>query len=69
MEEFVHGLLLPLLEHVLKQAEGDLGDEELVMVPVVALHLGPLPADLLHAVVIRSPQLIEFRVEIVSLVL
>ena len=46
MEELVHSLLLALLEHVLEQAEGDLGDEELVMVAIVAVHLRLLATDL-----------------------
>lgn len=54
LEEFVHGFLLAADEHVLEQSEGDFSDEQLVVVLVVAIHLGALPTDLHHAVVVGS---------------
>ena len=67
LEELIHGLLLALLEHVFKKTEGDLGDEELVVVAVMTLHLGALTGNLIDAVVIGAVKLCELVVEIVSL--
>ena len=65
LKEFVHGLLLAPLEHLLEEAEGDLSYEELIMVSIMALHLGALSRNLRNTVVIRSLQLIKLRVQIV----
>lgn len=62
LEEFIHSFLLAFIEHLLKEAEGDLCYEELVMVPIVSLHLGALSRNLRYTVVIGSFQLIKFRV-------
>ena len=42
-EEFINSLLLAFLEHVLKKDESQLGHEELVVMTIMALHLGTLP--------------------------
>ena len=66
LEELIHGLLLSFLEHVLKKTESDLGDEELVVVAIMALHLGALTGDLIYAVVIGAVKLLEFVVKVIS---
>ena len=54
LEELIHGLLLALQEHLFKQDEGQFGHKQLVMVPIVALHLGTLSRDLLHTGVVGA---------------
>ena len=39
LEELIHGFLLALLEHVLQQDESEFGNQEFVVMPIVALHL------------------------------
>ena len=67
LEEFINGFLLAADEHVLQQGEGDLGDEQFVMVLVVTVHLGALPADLNHAVVVGAVQLFQLALQLVPL--
>ena len=64
-EELVEGVLLALREHALEQLEHDLADEELVVVTVVRVHLGPLSRDFCDAVVVSAVQLVEFRHQVV----
>ena len=42
-EEFIDSLLLAFLEHVLKEDERKLSHKKLVVVTIMALHLGTLP--------------------------
>ena len=39
LEELVHCFLLALLEHVFQQDEREFGNQQFVVVPIVALHL------------------------------
>ena len=57
-EEFVNSLLLAFLEHVLKEDERQLSHEELVVVTIMALHLGALPRNLRHTVVVSAIKLL-----------
>jgi len=43
LEELIDSFLLSAFEHLLKESESDLSNEQLVMVPVMAVHLGTLP--------------------------
>ena len=52
LEKLVHCLLLSAFEHLLQKTEGNLGDEQFVVVTIVPFHLGALPTYLLTAVVI-----------------
>lgn len=54
LEELIHCFLFATSQHLLKQAEGDFCDEELVVVPIVTLHLGTLSADLIYAVFVST---------------
>ena len=42
-EEFINSLLLTFLKHLLEKDESQLSHEELVVMTIMALHLGTLP--------------------------
>ena len=58
LEELTNGQLLAAFKHLLKQAEGDLGDEKFVVVSVVTIHLLAFTANFINTVVISAIQLL-----------
>ena len=58
LEELTNGQLLAALKHLLKQAEGNLGNEKFVVVPIVTIHLLAFTANFINTVVVRAIQLL-----------
>ena len=67
LEELTDGHLFATLEHLFEQAEGDLGDEELIVVPIVTVHLTSFSTYLIHAVIIGAVQVLQLLVKLVAL--
>ena len=67
MEELIHRFLLAAFEHLLQQAEGDLGDKQLVVVAIMTVHLRSLTSNLTNAVFVGAVQVLQLRVQLVAL--
>ena len=67
LEEFIDSRLLATFEHLLEESECDFGDDELVVVAVVAFHLGTFTPNFFNAVIVGSAELLQSGMQLITL--
>ena len=66
VEKLVKSFLFASLVHAFQRQKHDLGDKKLVMMPVMAVHGRLFDGDFSDAIVIRSIQVLQFQLKLIS---